>query len=196
MLKSFRKLATLGLAVVLTGFTLLLTITSAQEIPTPEPGKAMVIFMRPGLMGKAIKSSVFDITSGKNEVIGILSGKKKLAYSASPGEHMFMVIGENADFMMADLVAGKTYYSLVQVRVGAWKARFSLVPIRKSELNGEKFRKWNKKTKLIENHEKSVAWAQKHARSIEDKRAKYIEKWNAKSAADKASRTLEAGDGM
>ena len=109
---------------------------------------------------------------------------------------MFMIIGENADFMMADLEAGKTYYSLVQVRMGGFKARFSLVPIRKSELNGEEFRKWNKKTKLIENHEKSITWAQKHAPSIEDKRAKYIKKWNKKSTADKASRTLEAGDGM
>ena len=168
---------------------------SDQPIPAPEQGKALVIFMRPSIFGAAIKSSVFDISSGKDEIIGILSAKKKLAYSVSPGKHLFMVIGENADFMMADLEAGKTYYSLVQVRAGAWKARFSIVPIRKDQLDSKEFLKWNKKTKLIENTEKSRVWASKHAPSIEDKRIKYMAKWNEKSAADKAERTLQKDDG-
>lgn len=168
---------------------------SGQPIPAPEQGKALVIFMRPSNFGGMIKSSVFDITSGKDEIIGILSAKKKLAYSVSPGKHLFMVIGENAGFMMADLEAGKTYYGLVQVKMGAWKARFSLVPIRKDELDSKEFLKWNKKTKLIENTEKSRAWASKHAPSIEDKRIKYMAKWNKKSAAEKAERTLQKDDG-
>ena len=46
------------------------------------------------------------------DFIGILSGKTKVAHLTEPGEKLFMVIGENADFMKATLEAGKTYYAL------------------------------------------------------------------------------------
>ncbi len=96
---------------------------------------------------------------------------------------------------MADLEAGKTYYSRVSIRLGAWKARFSLVPIRKDELDSKQFLKWNNKTVLDDNHDYAVTWAAQHAPNIEDKRAKYIKKWNKKSAAEKAERTLQKDDG-
>ena len=168
---------------------------SGQPIPAPEQGKALVIFMDIRLKGAWQRTSIFDITSGKNETIGILSPARKLAYSVSPGKRLFMVISESADFMMADLEAGKTYYSRVSIRLGAWKARFSLVSIRKDELDGKQFRNWNKKKVLDDNHNYAVTWAAEHAPSIEGTRAKYIKKWNKKSAADKAERTLQKDDG-
>ncbi len=168
---------------------------SGQPIPAPEQGKALVIFMDIRFKGAWQRTSIFDITSGKNEIIGILSPARKLAYSVSPGKRLFMVISESADFMMADLEAGKTYYSRVSIRLGAWKARFSLVPIRKDELDSKQFLKWNNKTVLDDNHDYAVTWAAQHAPSIEDKRAKYIKKWNKKSAAEKAERTLQKDDG-
>src|SRR5690348_12397408 len=108
--------------------------TSTQMVktsvsPAPEEGKALVVFMRPSMLGFAIQSSVYDTHGAGNEFIGIVSAKTKVAYQAAPGNHLFMVIGENADFMNADLQAGKTYYVLVSPRMGAWKARFSLLPI-------------------------------------------------------------------
>ena len=196
MFKSYKKLIILSLASILTGYALTITTALAQAVPAPEPGKALIVFMRPSSYGALNKSSVFDITSGNNEIISIVRATKKLTYSVDPGKHLFMVIAENADFMAADVEAGKTYYTLVQVRPGVLKARFSLVPIRKHELDGEQFRKWDNKTKLIEGDEKSAAWAQKKASSIEKKRAKYIVKWNEKSADDKAARTLQKDDGI
>jgi len=196
MFKSYKKRIVLSLASLLTGYALTTTTASAQAIPAPEPGKALIVFMRPSSLGAAVKSSVFDITSGKNEIIGIMSATEKLAYSVNPGKHFFMVIAENADFMAAEVEAGKTYYVLVQVRTGVWKARFSLVPIKKHELEGEKFRKWHKKTWFVGIDKKSAAWARKKASSIEKKRAKYIVKWDKKSAEDKAARTLQKDDGI
>lgn len=196
MFKSYWKNVTLGFVSLLAGYTLIHPVAQAEQVSPPEEGKAQIVFMRPSFFGAAIKGSIFDITSGENNVIGILKAKKKLTYNVRPGEYMFMVIGENADFMKAKFEAGKTYYVLVQVRAGGWKARFSLVPIRKAELNGDKFRKWNKKTKVIENRDKAVAWAAKNAKSIEDKRSKYMEKWNAKPDPDKAARTLWKEDGI
>ncbi len=195
MLASLRKAAVLGLVTTLCGYALIPILASAQEIPEPEEGKALIIFLRPSKRAKGIKSSVFDITSGKNEVIGIASGRTKLAYSTDPGEHLFMVIGESADFMKADLEAGKTYFSTIRVRMGAWKARFSLLPVRQADLDGEEFQEWNSRSSLIENREKSVVWAEKHANSIAKKRAKYFKKWEEKSDTEKAEVTLLKEDG-
>lgn len=171
------------------------TVSATARAQQPDQSMATIVFMRPSIFGAAIKSSVFDITSGKNEVIGILPAKKKISYRVDPGNYFFMVIGENADFMRAELEAGKTYYCLVQVRMGAWKARFSLVPIRNMELDGEEFLKWQKKTKQIENRDQARAWSAKHAQSIEHKREKYLPKWEEKSAAEKADYTLRKEDG-
>ena len=196
MFKSYKKLIILSLVSILTGTALTLTTASAQAVPAPEPEKALIVFMRPSSYGALNKSSVFDITSGKNEIISIVRATEKLTYSVNPGKHLFMVIAENADFMAADVEAGKTYYALVQVRPGVFKARFSLIPIRKHELDGEQFRKWDKKARFVGIDKKSADWAQKKARSIEKKRAKYIVKWDKKSADDKAARTLQKDDGI
>jgi hypothetical protein len=185
---------TLNLAILIVSLFSASVTTTAQAQEQGQ-GMATVIFMRPSIFGGLIKSSVFDITSGKNEVIGILSAEKKLSYRVSPGEHFFMVIGENADFMRAELEAGKTYYCRVRVRMGAWKARFSLEPIRQTELDGEEFLKWQKKTEQIENRDQARVWAAKHAQSIEDKHVKYLRKWEKKSDEEKSEYTLRKEDG-
>lgn len=185
---------TLNLAMLIVSLFSASVTTTAQA---QEQGQDMatIIFMRPSMFGGLIKSSVFDITSGQNEVIGILSAEKKIFYRVSPGEHLFMVIGENAGFMRAELEAGKTYYCLVRVKMGAWKARFALEPIRNTELDSEKFLEWQKKTEQIENRDQARVWAAKHAQSIEDKRVKWLRKWDKKSDAEKAEYTLRKEDG-
>jgi len=82
---------------------------------------------------------------------------KKITYNVEPGEHKLMVVAENADFMAANLVAGKTYYSVAKVRYGALTARFSLFPIRQNEFDGEEFKKWDAKTELVDTQKKSEA---------------------------------------
>ena len=67
---------------------------------------------------QAIQASVYDVTSGAPEFIGIVSNDTKISYMTSPGEHMFMVVGESADFLKASVVEGKTYYTVVSPRMG------------------------------------------------------------------------------
>jgi hypothetical protein len=93
---------------------------------TPKPDKALVVFMRPSSLGFAVQSSVFDVTDGSPVFVAIVSALTKVAHYAEPGERRYMVIGESADFMAANLDSGKVYYSLVTPRFGVWKARFSL----------------------------------------------------------------------
>jgi len=79
----------------------------------PEAGKAMVVFMRPSTLGFAVQSSVFRATEGTPDLVGIVAAQAKVAYQVDPGDHLFMVIGESADFMTAQVAAGKTYYAVV-----------------------------------------------------------------------------------
>ena len=48
--------------------------------PTPAPGKALVVFMRPSSFGGAIQSSVYDTHASADTFIGIVSSKDKIAY--------------------------------------------------------------------------------------------------------------------
>ena len=118
------------------------TVPLDQVVTGPEEGQSMIVFMRPSGMGYGIQSSVFEIDNTEPKLAGIVAAKKKVAYRIAPGNHLFMVVGESADFMSAELEANKTYYALVTPRMGMWKARFSLRPVHADELNTNQFNDW------------------------------------------------------
>jgi len=160
----------------------------------PSPGKSMVVFMRPSTLGFAVQSSVFDTTAGgEPDLVGLVAAKKKVAYETDPGKREFMVIGESADFMHADLEPGKTYYALVTPRMGAWKARFSLKPIAGGELGSDQFNEWHDACEWVEKSDSADLWAQENMSSIVSKQNKYHPVWLQKSEADQPR--LNPGDG-
>ena len=158
-----------------------------QDVPenqanfVPESGRALVVFMRPSGIGFAVQSSVFDITDGEPELVGIVSAKTKVAHNTSPGVHRYMVIGESADFLEAELVADRTYYSLVTPRIGLWKARFSLKPVHELDLTSADFTEWYDDTRWVENTLTAQTWAHENMDSIKSKQQEYLRKWLARS---------------
>ena len=127
---------------------------AADQAPKPEAGKALVVFMRPSFFGGAISSSLYDAPDGATRVLGVLKYKDKLAVQMEPGEHRLMVVSENADFLDTTLEAGKTYYVLVKARPGAWKARFSLIPVHNRadaeyNLQSVAFKEWSDATSFV-----------------------------------------------
>ena len=172
-----------------------------NQAPTPEEGKALVIFLRSTFVGSAISASVYDAPDNETKFIGIIQNKQRVAYQAEPGQHRFMVIAENADFVDATLEAGKTYYVLVSPRMGVWKARFSLLPIHSDpaiehNVHSADFKKWMASTQLVEVTDKNIAWYEKTKANIEEKKADYLKKWNAMLPADKAELTIQVHDGV
>ncbi len=151
----------------------------------PAQGMSRVVFMRPSGMGYAIQSSVFEVRGSNPSLVGIVAAKKKVVYEVEPGEHLFMVIGESADFMSAELEADKTYYSLVTPRMGLWKARFSLKPIAADELDTEQFNEWLAACTWVEKSDASDQWAMANLPSIQEKRQEYYKKWMEKDAAER-----------
>ena len=172
-----------------------------QDLIAPDSDMAQIVFMRSTFTGSAISASLFDVTDGEPEFIGILSNATKLAHSVTPGKRIFMVVSEAADFMEADLVAGKTYYSMVTPRMGAWVARFSMHPVRNGgegdfQYSSERFQKWLKKTNFVENTAESQTWFEATRSDIKMKQQKYWEVWQKKTPAALAERTLNTGDGI
>lgn len=172
-----------------------------QQAPQLESGKAMLVIMRPSYYGGAIASSVYDISGEQTKLIGVLGPKDKIAYQVEPGQHRFMVVAENADFMEAALEAGKTYYAVVRARPGVWKARFSLLPIHAISaddynLQGAEFQKWNAASEWVERTDRADAWYADNRASVDEKRRDYLLKWDRMAPSDKAELVLHAEDGV
>ncbi|MGB0134002.1 hypothetical protein [Dokdonella sp.] len=172
----------------------------ASAAPVPAPGKAMIVFLRVSNFGGAVQSSVYQTGKDSDQFIGIVSSGTKIGWQADPGEHLFMVVGENADFMIAHLEAGKTYYALVSPRPGFWKARFSLLPIHTDptadrNIGSADFREWMADTAWISNTPESEQWFREHEADIREKKNDYLRKWNAADPEQWAELTLKASDG-
>lgn len=169
------------------------TLTPVSTAPTAATASSKIVFMRPHAFGGAIQASVFDVTgAGDAKFIGIINMHTQLSYPVQPGRYTFMVVGESADFMEADIVAGKSYYALVIARPGAWKARFSFVPVRDNEKRVEQ---WEQSLRPVASTPRTTAWAKQNASSIESKRSRYYAEWSGKPESQRAGQTLNAQDG-
>jgi hypothetical protein len=172
-----------------------------DQNPKPEAGKALVVFLRPSCMGGLVASSVFDAPDADTRFIGVVGCKERVAYQAEPGEHRFMIVAENADFLDAKLDADKTYYVLIKPRPGMWKARFSLIPIHNKadagySLLSEDFKEWTNDTRLVALGAEAETWFAESKASVEEKKADYLVKWNKMLPEDRAVLVLNAEDGI
>lgn len=154
----------------------------------PAPGKALIHFMRPSSFGGAIQSTVWDGES----YIGTVSANSRVCYQAEPGEHMFMVVGESADFMQAELLPGKTYYAVVTPRPGFWKARFSLRPMNGQEPQ-ENIDKWVAGTREVSVNDSGRQWAAANQDSVMRMKERYLPVWMEKSESDKQILNADSG---
>jgi len=108
MIKMIRVWAAMTLVLLLTGCQSSLMTKSGTAASTVAPDEATVVFLRASSFGGAIQSSVYDVTGGQTTFGGIVSAKTSVRMQVPAGEHLFMVIADNADFMNAKLDAGKT----------------------------------------------------------------------------------------
>jgi len=172
-----------------------------DQSPKPEPGKALVVFLRPSFFGGGISSSIYDAPDGDTTFLGVLKYKDKVAVQMEPGVHRLMVVSENADFLDATLEADKTYYVLVKARPGGWKARFSLIPIHNRadaeySLQSADFKEWNEATSFVVKTDKAEDWYQNNKASVEQKKADYLVKWEKMLPVDRAVLVLHPEDGV
>lgn len=196
-MRSLVSIAAVCATVVLTGCAG--TVKNMKEVTDevtavkPRQDEAVVVFMRPSGLGFAIQSSVYEIKNDAPSLVGIVAAKTKVAQRVPAGKHLYMVIGENADFMTADLAPNKTYYAYVSPRMGMWKARFVLEPKTSTDLAATDFKNDYNECRLVETTDESQAWMAENLNSIKSKRAEYYKDWLQKPAEERLQLRLEDG---
>jgi hypothetical protein len=162
--------------------------------PVPLYGQAVVEFIRPSDDSSMTQSTVYEITREGDRFVGVVSGSSRVAYMTRAGNTMFMVVGEAADFMYAELAEGKTYYVHVEPRIGWWKSRFSLIPVRRPQIESKEFQQWDS-VDLLTPGPDCEQWVRDNVNSIVQKRNQYLPEWYKKSESERVRIGLHAEDG-
>lgn len=167
------------------------------------PGRAQVVFLRPTKTMQQVSVYLLGADQGEPQFLGVVPPVAKLAATVPPGDHLFMVVGDQeAEFMQAHLQAGDTYYALLRGRFDKnvdW--HFFLLPIRGGSgdaynLHSAAFRKWERNCRLVEKSADDDQWYAENHTNVESLRAYYISGWNQRSDASRAQLTLNAEDGV
>ena len=178
-------------------------VKSTRAEAAPEPGKALVVFVRHSFVVGAYSAPVIDVdVKGTDRIVGILSGYSKIAYQAEPGEHTFMSVpagGGGALVAKAKLEQGKTYFVLVKPNWG-FAPTFTLVPARNDpaaevKVDSAELAGWLKGTEFYEPTPIAEGWLNSNRASITSKKAEALAKWNALPEEEKRKLTLLETDG-
>ncbi|MBY9005278.1 MAG: DUF2846 domain-containing protein [Candidatus Lokiarchaeota archaeon] len=88
----------------------------------PPEGKGLIYLIRSKSTGSIIKFKVFV----NDEYIGATRGKKFIYKVVDPGHYKILSKAENKHEIELEVEAGKTYFILQKVRMGAIKARVKM----------------------------------------------------------------------
>lgn len=97
----------------------------SQGFTPPADGNAAIYFVRVSNYGGVVSFEYFH----EKEFIGIFKGKNYMRFEYPAGKHLFWASSEDKEFLNCDLKAGETYVVLVNIEMGAWKARIGLEPL-------------------------------------------------------------------
>lgn len=131
------RAAVLAIGFLVSGCASAMRPAPSEHVTAPGPDKAKVVFMRTSFVAGAIGCDLFEVVNGELRFIGQLPTGNKVAYETSPGDKVFMAYGTAADFMLAKLESGKTYYAMVRPNWGT--GGFAPTPIRHASFNEPTF---------------------------------------------------------
>ena len=170
----------------------------SQAITPPATDKAKIVFMRTSMVAGAIGCDLFEVVNGELRYIGQLPTGNKVVFETTPGDKVFMAYGTAADFMLAKVVAGRTYYSIVRPNWGT--GGFAPTPIRQQDSmypdqRSKEFQEWMSGTKLIEPTEAAQAWFAENKARMQGIYTDYWSRFQRKNEQEKFDRTLMPQDG-
>lgn len=188
----------LGLSLVACGSNMMKP-TSSQSITPPNKGMTKIVFMRDSFVASAISSEILEVKNGELSLVGILPNGNKIAFETRPGKKTFMAYGTAADFMTADVQAGKIYYVIVRPNWGT--GGFAPTPIRadgSTEYNTSSpdFKSWRDGTTLIEQKPEAVSWFAGKKAEYQEIYTNYWARYQNKNSQELAQRHLNPQDGV
>ena len=182
------------------GSSALMKPSANQNITPASAKKAKIVFMRSTFVLSAVNAELFEISNGKLKFIGSIPNGSKIVYETTPGKKVYMAYGTASDFMIANVKAGKTYYSIVRPNWGT--GGFAPTPIRTdgtSEYNTSTpdFKEWMSGTELLEPIPADAKkWFAKEQNNILEQYKEYWKRFQTKTPNEKAQRTLNPQDGI
>lgn len=182
------------------GSSALMKKSADQNIQPASKSMAQIVFMRTSFVAGAINAELFEIADGKLKFIGSIPMGSKIVHKTTPGKKVYMAYGTAADFMIADVRAGKTYYSIVRPNWGT--GGFAPTPVRTdgtSDYNTSipDFKEWVSGTEVLEPMpEEAKKWFAKEQNNIMEVYKEYWRRFQTKNPNEKAQRTLTPADGM
>jgi len=171
---------------------------ASEQVSAPGPDKAKVVFMRTSFVAGAIGCDLFEVIDGKLHYIGQLPTGNKVAYETTPGDKVFMAYGTAADFMLAKLQGGKTYYSIVRPNWGT--GGFAPTPIGHQSpdeptFDGKEFKEWDAATKRLDATEDVAKWLKDNQARMQEIYTEYWRRFQTKTDQEKRYQTLMPEDG-
>ena len=141
----------------------MITVSKEKVLAEPSDQEAVVYFVRPAFIGKAVKIWAFvDQT-----VVGANKGKHYTFAKVPAGRHLFWAKAENLSALQLDVEAGQTYYLKQKVKMGGLKARVKLIQVDAAE-GGEALEKCKYTTLTGAGEERGAEIvAQKHGIAVE-----------------------------
>lgn len=173
-------------------------VEPAARITRPAPDKALVYFVRTSKLGWPVPSPIFDGDQHIGTLVLDWDFKKNtqlkayMAYEATPGKHLFMVYGENADFVPAEVSAGKTYFIHVRPVMGVWKARFYMSP-QQGQLPQHELDEVIASGRQLKLTEEGVQFVKDNAEDIKKVKAEWWQKYQARPANERLELRPEDG---
>lgn len=173
--------------------------SGSNAIKAPMKNMASIVFMRNAFTSHIANTEIFEIVDGKPKIIGALPNGTKFVYQTTPGRKVFMTYKYKVDFMIADLLPGKTYYSIVRPIYAS--GLFVPTPIRKSigkfNMETTQFAEIKKETQMQElNMHEAQKWFSEKKEKIEELYKETWPRFLQKSENDLAQCTLNPQDGI
>lgn len=130
----------------------------SQGFKSPPESCAAVYFVRVSSYGGAVSFEYFQ----NNKFIGVFKGKNYMRFEFPEGEHLLWASSENKEFLKCSFKAGETYIVLVNIEIGAWKARVGLEPITIENIDFQRIKKViNSKPPIITSQDKIMSTQKK-----------------------------------
>jgi hypothetical protein len=144
-----------------------------ERVSAPEPGKALVTFIRPSGFGGAITFGMWD----SDDFVGILGAGTCIQRQVTPGEHYFLARAENWSCVKANLATDKQYVIKANPAMGVWKARVALDPVTEADYkNGQlkDVQKWLAKLRpMTPNPEAVEAYVQPRLAQVREAKSSF-----------------------
>ncbi|WP_394821829.1 hypothetical protein [Pendulispora albinea] len=183
---------------------LLLTLTGCSAssdymrpgvpLAAPTNDAATVVFIRPSGYAGGQLMTVLD-TQGR--FLGDSLAETYFAVKMAPGEHEFLVWGENTGALRATLASGKTYYVEVSTKLGWLSARVHLLALTPRHRNWKELRAWLQESKpMVPDEARGQAYLKSRHEDVQERIRRAREILTKYDADELADRTILPQDGQ